>query len=179
MVAQRRFTGRPASLSSVDSVTFDLVPPDSADGLAALRAYFADILGRFRGRPASDAEVDELLAEDPLDGLAPPAGVFVLATVNGRVAGCAGLRLQDGGFAEAKRVYVYPHARGRGLARAVMAHLEELATAHGRTALRLDTHSDLTEARSLYAALGYRETAAFNDNPYAHHWFVKDLRSRG
>jgi len=39
--------------------------------------------------------------------------------------------------------------------------------------LRLDTRHDLVEARSLYAAHGYREVPAFNDAPYAEHWFTK------
>ena len=33
----------------------------------------------------------------------------------------------------------------------------------------------LAEAVSLYRAAGYREVAAFNAEPYAHHWFEKDL----
>ena len=33
----------------------------------------------------------------------------------------------------------------------------------------------LTEAQALYRAEGYREVARFGDNPYAHHWFAKEL----
>ncbi len=39
--------------------------------------------------------------------------------------------------------------------------------------LRLETNRALGEAISLYRAAGYREVAAFNDEPYAHHWFEK------
>ena len=48
-------------------------------------------------------------------------------------------------------------------------------TAAGARATRLETNRTLTEAISLYRASGYREVAAFNDEPYAHHWFEKTL----
>jgi hypothetical protein len=41
--------------------------------------------------------------------------------------------------------------------------------------LRLETNRNLTEAITLYRSAGYREVAAFNDEPYAHHWFEKRL----
>lgn len=39
----------------------------------------------------------------------------------------------------------------------------------------LDTREDLVEARALYARLGYREIEAYNESPYADHWFGKKL----
>jgi ribosomal protein S18 acetylase RimI-like enzyme len=47
--------------------------------------------------------------------------------------------------------------------------------AEGVRVLRLETNQALTEAISLYRAAGYREVPAFNDEPYAHHWFEKSL----
>ena len=41
--------------------------------------------------------------------------------------------------------------------------------------VRLETNKTLTEAISLYRSAGYREVDAFNDEPYAHHWFEKNL----
>lgn len=58
-----------------------------------------------------------------------------------------------------------------------MLELEKLARAQGLRTLRLDTRSDLVEARTLYAALGYVEVPAFNNGQYAEHWFAKDLRA--
>ena len=49
------------------------------------------------------------------------------------------------------------------------------AAAHDVRVLRLETNRTLTEAISLYRAAGYREVPAFNDEPYAHHWFEKSL----
>jgi ribosomal protein S18 acetylase RimI-like enzyme len=49
------------------------------------------------------------------------------------------------------------------------------ASPDGVTVARLETNRSLTEAISLYRAAGYQEVAAFNDEPYAHHWFEKHL----
>lgn len=35
----------------------------------------------------------------------------------------------------------------------------------------------LREAVALYRSAGYREVAAFNDEPYADHWFEKHLEA--
>ena len=45
----------------------------------------------------------------------------------------------------------------------------------GATVVRLETNRDLTEAIALYRSAGYAEVPAFNDEPYAHHWFEKQL----
>ena len=42
-------------------------------------------------------------------------------------------------------------------------------------AVHLDTNRALTEAIAMYRSAGYREVDAFNDEPYAHHWFEKRL----
>jgi hypothetical protein len=59
-----------------------------------------------------------------------------------------------------------------------MAEIERRAGELGVRELRLDTRSDLVEARRLYEALGYREVAPFGENPYAGHWFAKRLPGR-
>ena len=69
-----------------------------------------------------------------------------------------------------------PSARGIGLARRLLAELEERARAAGAPAVQLDTNRTLTEAIALYRKLGYVEVEPFNDEPYAHHWFHKELR---
>ena len=72
-------------------------------------------------------------------------------------------------------MWVAPAARGTGLGRRLLADLEARARDHGCTRVRLDTNRTLTEAIALYRTSGYREVAAFNDEPYAHHWFEKTL----
>ena len=41
--------------------------------------------------------------------------------------------------------------------------------------MQLDTNRTLVEAIAMYRRLGYVEIDAFNDEPYAHHWFEKRL----
>jgi hypothetical protein len=53
--------------------------------------------------------------------------------------------------------------------------LEAAARGKGLKTLRLDTNRALIEAHALYRSEGYQEIARFNDNPYADHWFEKQL----
>lgn len=105
----------------------------------------------------------------------PPAGLLLVATLHGETVGCGALTFQHDGFAEVKRVWAAPSVRGMGLGRRLMAELESRAAEAGVRSVRLDTNRGLTEAIALYRALGYREVRRYNDNPYAHHWFAKDL----
>ncbi len=57
----------------------------------------------------------------------------------------------------------------------MLASLEAGARDAGLKAVRLDTNRALTEAHALYRKLGYVEIERFSDNPYAHHWFAKQL----
>ncbi|HYO94156.1 MAG TPA: GNAT family N-acetyltransferase, partial [Polyangiaceae bacterium] len=65
--------------------------------------------------------------------------------------------------------------RGLGLGRRMLGELERYAAERGWTAVRLDTNRNLTEAIAMYRSAGYREVPAFNEEPYAHHWFAKQL----
>ncbi|WP_189225847.1 GNAT family N-acetyltransferase [Saccharothrix coeruleofusca] len=151
--------------------TVQRVPHDGAIATALVRRYLTDIIGRYYGRPATEAEVDLAIAEDPTDDL---VGFFV-ASWGGTPRGCAGFRLARPGVVELKRLFVDPAVRGRGGGAVLLAEVERAAAALGATAVRLDTRHDLVEARALYARQGYREAPAFNDARYAEHWFEKRL----
>jgi hypothetical protein len=45
--------------------------------------------------------------------------------------------------------------------------------------LRLDTNRGLGEAISLYRSVGFHEVPPFNDEPYADHWFEKQIATAG
>ena len=68
-----------------------------------------------------------------------------------------------------------PRRAASGSAGACSRELERVAAANGATVVRLETNRSLREAIGLYRSSGYREVAAFNDEPYAHHWFEKRL----
>ena len=93
----------------------------------------------------------------------------------GEPIGCGSLRDLGDKVGEIKRVWVSRQARGRGIAGRLMDRLENVAKEAGFSALRLDTHGSLSEARAMYLKRGYREIARYNDNPYAQHWFEKAL----
>ncbi|NEC65843.1 GNAT family N-acetyltransferase [Streptomyces sp. SID9727] len=154
-------------------------PFDSPDASLLRRDYYAEVAGRYWGRPATTGEIDSGLTDDGAGLLAAPAGDFVIGRSEGRAAACAGLLLVDAGTAELTRVYVRPEFRGTGGGGLLLAALEERARALGVTLLRLDTRHDLVEARGLYAKHGYREVPAFNRGPYAEHWFAKELGVTG
>ncbi len=149
--------------------------PGSELGLLALFRYVEDIASRYYGRPATRDEVHTLLREDPSEDLAPPTGLFVVVRRREALLGCVGLRLCGNGLGELKRIFVEPSARGQGLGGRMLSHLECVARDHDVVRLRLDTRSDLVEARRLYARHGYQEVEPFNDGPYAEHWFLKML----
>lgn len=135
-------------------------------------------LRRCRGpllRPRTVAAMND----SPSDDLAPPSGLLLVAHENGAILGCVGLRLVAGRLAEVKRVFVVPGARRRGLGERLMSSIEDEARRLGVSTLRLDTREDLTEARHLYARVGYQEVAPFNDDKYAEHWFAKTVSLSG
>ncbi|MDD7938853.1 GNAT family N-acetyltransferase [Actinomycetospora lutea] len=159
-------------------IVLSAVRPDSPAGLTALRAYAGELAARWPEKAPEPTWSEEFLADDPM-ALAPPSGVFVVATRGDWVVGCAGLRLEGAdvppGAGEIKRMWVDPTVRGQGLGRRLLAHLTDLAREAGLRRLVLDTAEDLVAARALYVREGFVETEPYNANPYAHHWFTRDL----
>ncbi|MFR9775056.1 GNAT family N-acetyltransferase [Micromonospora sp. MS34] len=148
--------------------------PDAPEAATLLREYLAEMVRRWYGRPERPGEVDAALAESPSDDLLPPTGLFLVAHRDGRLAGCAGVRWRPG-WAELTRVYVRAAHRGAGGGAALLDAVEAYARAAGADRIRLDTRSDLVEARALYARHGYVEIPAYNHDRYAQHWFEKLL----
>ena len=72
-------------------------------------------------------------------------------------------------------MWIAPAARGLGVGRRLLGELERYAREAGATVIRLETNRALSEAIVLYRRAGYVEVDAFNDEPYAHHWFEKHL----
>ncbi|WP_055490327.1 GNAT family N-acetyltransferase [Streptomyces sp. TP-A0356] len=99
----------------------------------------------------------------------PPAGLYLIAyDPQDRPVATGGWRTQDenpegyrDGDAELKRMYVIEELRGRGLARHILAALEEDARAAGRTRMVLETGTKQPEAVALYTSSGYEPCAKF------------------
>ncbi|MFB9309996.1 ribosomal protein S18 acetylase RimI-like enzyme [Agromyces hippuratus] len=159
-------------------LTFVLSDPTTESSRSILRRYYDDIIGRYNGRPATTAEVDETLIDEPSDDLQGETGAFIVARESERVLGCAGVRYIEAEIGELTRVFITPEARGRGLGAALIGEIERIAEEHGVRRMRLDVRGDLVEAQRLYRRAGYREVPAFSDAPYADHWMAKDLIAR-
>ncbi|GHJ92735.1 N-acetyltransferase [Streptomyces sp. NE5-10] len=107
----------------------------------------------------------------PLDPsmFVPPQGLYLLAyDAEDRAVASGAWRRQDqndegyaDGDAELKRMYVIPEARGLGLARRILALLEDDARAAGRTRMVLETGTAQPEAIALYTSSGYEPCAKF------------------
>jgi putative acetyltransferase len=95
-----------------------------------------------------------------VDALFRPPLRFFIATLDGAPAGCGGVALFDD-FAEVKRMYVREANRGSGVARALLARIEDEARAAGHTWLRLETGVHQPAARRLYEHAGFRECGPF------------------
>ena len=145
-------------------------PPDSELAASLLGSYFAELRQRFPGgfEPWLSGAASE-------EELATPNGAFLVARIGGRAVGCGAVRKLGAETAEVKHMWVDPAVRGQGTGRAMLAALEDASRKLGCRTLRLDTSSHLPEAIGLYRSSGYVETRAYNDNPYAHHWFEKRL----
>lgn len=160
-------------LLAVAPVEIMVVPPQEADARWCLDRYFEELAVRFEngfdphaGKALSDAE------------MTPPNGFFLLARRDRQPIGCAALVRLDVETAEIKRMWTAPSARGQGVARQMLGEMDRIARKAGYRKLRLDTNRALTEAHALYRRQGFVETARYNDNPYAHYWFEKDLPAK-
>jgi DNA-binding MarR family transcriptional regulator/GNAT superfamily N-acetyltransferase len=155
-------------LMRASAVRIEVEPARSADARWCFEQYFRELAARFDTgfdpRKSNSARARELT---------PPAGVFVVARLDGRPIGCGALKVKDGKLGEIKRMWLHPDARGLGIGRRLLEALEAHARQFGLRTLRLETNQTLKEARALYRSCGYREVAPFNDEPYAHHWFEK------
>jgi GNAT superfamily N-acetyltransferase len=90
-----------------------------------------------------------------------PHGRFFVVSEDGMPLGCAGIRRLTPGRAELKRMYVRPTARGRGLARLLLATCEQAAAKLGYDELWLETGDAQPEAVALYVSCGYVPVPSF------------------
>lgn len=133
-------------------------------------------------RPAIDPEVAALVVAQQRElreadgGLDGPVTVthddirYLAVVVNGRAVACGGLRSLDAVTGEITRMYVRPAYRGRGIARHLLAALEECAFRQGHTVVCLETGMYLPAAVGLYTSCGYEPSPVYGEyvgNPYS------------
>jgi DNA-binding MarR family transcriptional regulator/GNAT superfamily N-acetyltransferase len=167
LLAAMRSVERLLSAAVVDIRPVDPAHPDAQ---RCLRAYFAEL--NRRSEQGFDPAAG--VTADPHE-LRPPAGVMLVAYLRAEPVGCGAVKRYPDGACDIKRMWIADAVRGRGLGRRMLAELEGWAAAHGARSVRLETNRVLTEAIAMYRRSGYVEVPAFNDEPFADHWFEKRL----
>ena len=168
LVSAMRTVERLIAASLVDIRTVD---PEDPDAQRCLRAYVAELNRRapdrgFDPSKGSTAEPREVRW---------PVGAFVVVYLRDEPVGCGAVKHHPGQVTDIKRMWVAESARGLGIGRRLLEHLENLAREHGSREARLETGDVLGEAIALYRSAGYTEVEPFNDEPFADRWFAKPL----
>ncbi|HTO21177.1 MAG TPA: helix-turn-helix domain-containing GNAT family N-acetyltransferase [Spirochaetia bacterium] len=156
-------------LLEAGSVSISVEDPGGPAAQECLHLYYAELARRFEHGFDPGASISATA-----DELTPPNGYFLVARLHGAPVGCGALKCHPD-FGEVKRMWVAETARGLGIGRRLLGRLEDLARERALPLLRLETNESLKEAQALYRSSGYREVPAFNQEPYAHHWFEKGL----
>ena len=139
----------------MSSVTITEERPDLPPALQLL-AELDDDLMRQQYPPESRHafSIEKLLHE----GVA-----FFLTRYKNDPAGCGGLKIYAGEYAEVKRMYVRPAYRGLGLGKAMLNHLGNYAQERGVECLRLETGIYQVEAIGLYERYGFQRRPPFGE----------------
>jgi ribosomal protein S18 acetylase RimI-like enzyme len=157
-------------LSLTEPIEIRTVDPAGPDAAECLRAYFAEL----DQRSGTGFDPGAGISAEPHE-LTPPHGCFLIAYLGAEPAGCGAVKHHPGEPSEIKRMWVAASARGGGIGRRLLTELEADAVRSGAPAARLETNRALLEAIALYRSAGYIEVPAFNDEPFADHWFEKNL----
>ena len=158
-------------LIATSLVELRVVDPGGPDAQRCLRAYVGELNRRAPERGFDPSKGSTAYRHEVLW----PNGAFVVAYLRGEPIGCGAVKHHPGQVSDIKRMWIAESARGLGLGRRLLEHLEGLAREHGSREVRLETGDVLTEAIALYRSAGYVEVPPFNDEPFADRWFSKKL----
>ncbi len=104
---------------------------------------------------------------------------FILEGEGGKVLGGVGLAEFEliEGAAELQKMYLADEVKGRGLGKMLVAEIEDAARKLGYKKLYLETHSNLTEAVSMYERKGFTEIPRpdFVRHGFMDRFFIKEL----
>jgi putative acetyltransferase len=128
--------------------------PDQAEVAALLEASDAYMASLY---PAESNHMLDIAA------LQRPEVVFLVARVDGRALGCGAVVSSGQGWAEIKRMFVSPAARGMKLGRRLLDEIEAIAVRNGDRVLRLEAGAKQPEALALYRSAGFVEIGPFGD----------------
>ena len=130
-----------------------VVSLDHPSASALEKRLMAEMAGRYGGAPLPVS----------IEQFQPPEGSFVVATLDDTAVACGGFRYLRPQVAEIKRLYVDGARRGQGIARRLLAFLEELAAAASYTQTWLETGTEQPEAMALFVSAGYRSMPPYGE----------------
>lgn len=94
-----------------------------------------------------------------------PEGRLFYAELDGKPAGCVGIRKFSEGVCEMKRLYVEPDSRGQGVGRDLALAAIHAARELGYRRMMIDTQPAMRIAVKLYRELGFQEAPAYYPTP--------------
>ncbi len=97
-----------------------------------------------------------------IDDLVSDSIHFFTARIGDTVCGTGALAIKDG-YGEVKSMFVAEHARGQGVADAILRQIEDQARAEGLPELKLETGNVLHAAHKLYRRHGFTDCGPFGD----------------
>ena len=166
-------TRRPVP-DAAERVGITVMDATTEEQLEVVRALMRAFVAWHRERHVADLRLidgyfDGAAFDEEVAGLpgkyARPDGRLLLASVDGRAAGCVALRSLGDGSSEMKRMFVDPEFRGRGVGRALAVRLIDEARSAGYRTMRLDTSVRQLEAISLYERLGFTRIGPYYELP--------------
>lgn len=96
-----------------------------------------------------------------VSALTRPEVKFLVARMESRAVGCGAVVDSGKGWAELKRMFVSPAARGQKIGRLLLQELESIATGNGIRRLRLEMGIKQPEALGLYRSAGFLDIGPF------------------
>ncbi len=153
----------PVEQRSIEQISYD-----SQEAHTLIEELQAEYVVRYGGRDETPTDPGQF---------ASPRGLFLVVRVQGELAACAGLRRHDEDDVEVKRMFVRTPYRGIGLARWLLAQVEQEARRLGYRRILMETGLQQPEAMRLYETSGYTEIPGFGyyaDAP-ENRCYAKDL----
>jgi GNAT superfamily N-acetyltransferase len=136
---------------------------ESASQIAQVRELFEEYWAAFGFTPCFQNFGVEVVG---LPGdYAPPRGRLALAMIDGQAAGCVALRQFDAERCEAKRLFVRPPFRNRGVGRRLLDWVIAEAVAAGYREMVGDTMPVMEKALDMYDRAGFERTAPHSAHP--------------
>lgn len=96
-----------------------------------------------------------------------PQGHYILAEIDGQIAGGVGFKHKTSTIAEIKRLYVRPSFQGQGLGQTLMQTILTTLRQLGYQQALLDVSPKSEAAQKLYASMGFQPIAAYYYTPIA------------